>query len=440
MAVVQQRPYITIYEKGISSTKLVEFSDINPQDPYGQDPNYPYPKNTPKKSIGLGILQPTVCRTTEVLNGTYELYLEHPIIENDPRASYIKVDNIIRADGQYFRIRKVNKKLSKNGDKVLAANALHIWYDLGDRFISKYDLDGWMPYWFLYNMFYGNPPVMSEEIDQNLMPTYNFIWRTTCEANPDPSVSPGYAHFKDTNPVACFIGTENAFVSIYQKEINGEIRTPELHRDNFIFRFDWRKYGAVDNAFNIIHKIDMTDITENIDIQNLITRLYAKDNYGHSTYLKIDANAISAAGGWLPAHHRTKAVEFQYNSGENDQYAAQRFAVDAERYFKQVSTVKLSYKCNYAELSNTELYKDYIAAKHCNVGDTGTIVCEALGITANNMEVIKKEKDVLKNETISLEFGTKSASLTDPKFMSQTVNNSKFNYSEVLPIGNVPNS
>lgn len=414
MAVVQQRSYITIYEK--------------------------HPQRAVFNTNGLGILQPTVCKITEVLNGTYELYMEHPIIDGDPRVNYIKVDNIIKADGQLFRIRDANTKLSKNGDKVVTVKALHIWYDLGDRYISQYNINGWTPYWFLYNMFNAYPPVISDEVDLQDMPIYNFSWSTTCGTNPDTGVPLGYAHFKDSNPVACIIGTENAFVSVYQKEINGEIRTPELHRDNFDFSLDWRKQGAVDNAFNIIHKIDMTEITENIDIKNLITRLYAKDNYGHSATFKIDPAAIIAAGGWLPAHHRTKAVELQYNSGENDQYIAQRFAIDAERYFKQMSTVRLSYKCNYAELSNTELYKDYIAAKHCNVGDTGTIVCEALGITANNMEVIKKEKDVLKNETISLEFGTKSASLTDPKFMSQTVNNSKFNYSEVLPIGDVPNS
>ena len=430
MAVVKQRAYITIHDKSSKRTDLVDILNEQTDNP----------RNVPKKTNGLAILQPTVCRTTEVLNGTYELYLEHPIIENDPRASYIKVDNIIRADGQYFRIRRINKKLSNNGEKIITANATCIWYDLGDIFISKYDLDAWTPYWFMQNMFNGNPPVISDEVDQDVMPTYQFIWRTTCGADPYPDVPKGYAHFKDTNPVACMIGTENAFVSIYQKEINGEIRTPELYRDNFIFRFDWRKYDAVDNAFNIVHKIDMTDITEVIDIQNLVTRLYARDNYGHSEYFHINPNEIIAAGGWLPAHHRTKAVEFQYNSGENDRHIGDRFHKDAERYFKQVSTIKLSYKCNYAELSNTELYKDYIAAKHCNVGDTGTIVCEALGITANNMEVIKKEKDILKNETISLEFGTKSASLTDPKFMSQTVNNSKFNYSEVLPIGDVPNS
>lgn len=410
MAVVKQRAYITVHDK---STQQSNFSNN-----------------------GLAILQPTVCRITEVLNGTYELYLEHPIIENDPRVNHIKVDNIIKADGQLFRIREANRKLSQNGDKILTAKALHIWYDLADRYISEYNIDAWAPYWFMENMAYH----VSAEVDLEYMRLYNFTGTTHMGANPDPGVPLAYSHFKDSNPVACYIGTENSFVSIYNREVNGVYQTPELYRDNFNFSLEWRKENSVDNAFNIIHKVDMTEIAETVDIKNLITRLFVRDNYGHSTQFKINPAAIIAAGGWLPAHHRTKAVELQYNAGENDQYIAQRFAKDAERYFKQMSTVKLSYKCNYAELSNTELYKDYIAAKHCNVGDTGTIVCEALGITATNMEVVRKEKDVLKNETISLEFGTKSASLTDPKFMSQTVNNSKFNYSEVLPIGDVPNS
>lgn len=416
MAVVQQKAYITIHDK---NTFQSTFTD--------------HPKN-----IGLGILQPTVCRITEVLNGTYELYLEHPIIDGDPRASYIKVDNIIRADGQLFRIREVNIKLTQNGSKSVTAKALHIWYDLGDRYIKDYNVDGYAPYWFVQNMFNSNPPVIeAEDLELGNMTVYNFSGSTDMGSGDDLL---GYAHYKYTNPVACFIGTESSFVSIYQSEHNGVMATPELHRDNFSFSVNWRKQNAVDNAFNIIHKIDMTDITENIDLSNLITRLRAYDNYGHSQEFKIDVNAIIAAGGWVPAHHRTKGVEFQYNSGENNQYIADRFEQDAKRYFQAVSTVKLSYQCNYAELSNTELYKDYIAAKHCNVGDTGTIVCEALGITATDMEVVKKVKDVIKGETVSLEFGSKAASLTDPKFMSQTINNSKFQISEVLPIGDIPTS
>ena len=415
MAVVKQKPYITVHDKSTGQSRFTEHS---------LDGN------------GLAILQPTVCRITEVLNGTYELYLEHPITDNDSRVNYIQVDNIIKAEGQLFRIRKISKKLTQRGEKVITANALHIWYDLADRYISDYNVDGYAPGWFISNMFNGVPPVIAEEVDLQYMSVYTFTPSTDCGwENPL-----GYAHFKRTNPVACFIGTENSFVSIYQKEVDGVLYTPELHRDNFSFSLNWRKEHAVDNAFNIVHKVDMTDITEVFDVQSLITRMYASDNYGHSTSFKIQPADIIASGGWLPAHHRTKGIEFQYNSGENDQHISDRFRQDALRYFRQASAVKLSYKCNYAELSNTELYKDYIAAKHCNVGDTGTIVCEALGITVNNMKVIRKEKDVLKNETISLEFGTKSASLTDPKFMSQTVNNSKFNYSEVLPIGDTPTS
>ena len=70
MAVVKQRAYITVHDK---STQQSNFSNN-----------------------GLAILQPTVCRITEVLNGTYELYMEHPIIDGDPRVNYIKVDNIIK--------------------------------------------------------------------------------------------------------------------------------------------------------------------------------------------------------------------------------------------------------------------------------------------------------------------------------------------------------
>ena len=396
MAVVKQNAYITIHDK---STTKSQFTD--------------HPKDN-----GLGILQPSVCRITEVLNGMYELYIEHPIVKDDPRAGYIKVDNIIRADGQLFRIRKTNKKLTQSGDKVITADALHIWYDLADRGLPYYNCDGHSPYWFIQNM----DNALSPELDLQYLHPY-FFEGTSGMGVAEPLA---YAIYKNTNPVAALIGTENAFISIYQKEENGEIITPELWRDNFQYRLDWRKHDAVDNAFSIRQNIDMTDVSVIYDIQELCTSLFASDNFGHTWSERIDPTAIIASGGWLPAHHRTRYVKFQYNTDENDQYIENRFKQDVKRYFNSVSNVKISITCNYAELSNTTLYKDYIEAKHCNVGDTGTIECEDLGLVINNAKVTKKVKDVLKNETTSITFGSKAASLTDPGFMVQTIDKSKF--------------
>lgn len=373
---------------------------------------------------GIAILQPTVCRITEVLNGTYELYLEHPANEYDPRSRAIQVENIIKADGQLFRIKKISKKMDSKGEKIITANALHIWYDLADMNISKYIVDRFAPFHFIRVMFEGDPPVISPEYDWLYgLKQYKFNWHTTMES--DTSVL-GYAVYEGTNPVAAFIGGENAFVSIYSKEIDGKIVTPELHRDNFDFYLDWRKHDAVDNAFYIKHKFDMTEISATYDLQDLCTVMYASDNLGHNLMLKIDPAEIIAANGWLPAHHRNKTVKFQYNTDEDNQHVIDRFEQDARRYFDSVSSVKISFTCNYAELSNTTQYKDYIQAKRCNVGDTGTIECEDLGITITNAKIIKKVKDVLKGETESITFGTKTASLTEPGFMTQTINTTKF--------------
>ena len=115
----------------------------------------------------------------------------------------------------------------------------------------------------------------------------------------------------------------------------------------------------------------------------------------------------------------------KYNDEENNDKIEDRFNQDAKRYWQSVKEPKITIKVNYADLSKTELYKDYLEAKHCNVGDTGTVQCEELGVNAK-LKVIKKVTDILKDEVDSIEFGNLAATLTTPKIMSQTINTTKF--------------
>ena len=122
-----------------------------------------------------------------------------------------------------------------------------------------------------------------------------------------------------------------------------------------------------------------------------------------------------------------KIVKFQYNENEfqSSEAIEARFVHDYWRYFRSVTKPRLTLKCNYAELSDTDLYKDYIKAKRCRVGDSGTVYCEDLGIS-QEMKVIRKKYDIINKNKVEITFGSKLASITSPEYMSQTINNSKF--------------
>lgn len=88
-----------------------------------------YDKNTTDFSKNGRVLQDTLsCYVTEELNGAYELELEHPI---DGKWQELVEGNIIKADGQLFRIYNKQKTLAR-----IKVNARHIFYDLYDNFLE----------------------------------------------------------------------------------------------------------------------------------------------------------------------------------------------------------------------------------------------------------------------------------------------------------------
>ena len=385
---------------------------------------------------GLAILMPTVCTITEELNGTYELYMEHPL-DPEGRWKLLEVDNIIKADGQLFRIKSRKTKLSANGEKVRSVQCLHIWYDLAGKCCPSYTSYNFAAYWFVENL----RRILNDPNDPNYYylnggagwyKQYDFFGEVGEGASrrsrftTDCGDVVAYAHIEPANIVNATIGTESSFVNVISKEENGETINPEIYRNNFIWSLNWRKQYAQDNAFSITHKIDMEDIEEDFDTSNYYTHLHAYDNYGHFMGENVSGWGAQDEGRHVPRQPRVKIVKFQYTGEEaanGDLW--ERFQKDFWRYFRSITQQRLTLKCNYAELSDTDLYKDYIEAKHCNVGDSGTVYCEDLGIS-QVMKVIRKQRDLINKNKVEITFGSKLASITSPEFMSQTINNSKF--------------
>lgn len=385
---------------------------------------------------GLAILMPTICSITEELNGTYELYMEHPI-DAEGRWKLLEVDNIIKADGQLFRIKNRRTKMTANGEKVRVVDALHIWYDLAGKNCPSYTADHYAAYWFVQNL----NTILNDSSkkdswyylydDHGWYKQYDFFGevgegserRSRFTTNLGDTF--GYARIEPANIVSAVIGSESSFVNVFSKEENGVTITPELYRNNFMWSLNWRKQDAQDDAFNITHKIDMIDVDENYDTSNFYTHLHVYDNYGHFMGENISGWDAQAKGEHVPHQPKVKIVKFQYNADEIRGDLWQRFQQDFWRYFRSITKPRLTIRCNYAELSDADLYKDYLQAKHCNVGDSGTVYCEDLGIS-QVMKVIRKKYDLINKNKVEITFGSKLASITSPDYMSQTINNSKF--------------
>jgi len=94
-----------------------------------------YDKNeTNFTTLGLAILKdvknPLIKRK---INGEYRLTFEYPITPNDDNLQYLKIENIIKVDGQLFRISEI-EKIDAGYVQYMKITAPHVFFDLIDYY------------------------------------------------------------------------------------------------------------------------------------------------------------------------------------------------------------------------------------------------------------------------------------------------------------------
>ena len=258
--------------------------------------------------------------------------------------------------------------------------ARHIFYDLNDRLLvdvrpeNKNGAE--FINWIMTHTYNDDP--------DNYYPKFTYSYDSDIEQT-------ATSYFIGVSVTAALLGADNCFVN----RLGGEI-----YRDNFYFSINEHKETSQQNAFDIRYGVDMIEVEENIDYSDLVTNLIVSDNFGHS---------MTITHGNTPriAHHISRAVTFSY---ENEDASA-AFEQDAQAYFDLYKYPKINYKVKFANLKNMDLYKDFIGLAECNVGDTGYIYCEELGISTLQ-KVVKKTVDLLTGDTVSVELGNMQSSLT----------------------------
>ncbi len=102
----------------------------------------------------------------ETINGEYTLTFT--MQREDEKWQYMQYDNLVRADGQLFRIRETTDGRSADGKLTASVTCYHVWYEAGDcKYIpmtvtedGDAEADGWIgksPAWILEAAFDGTP-------------------------------------------------------------------------------------------------------------------------------------------------------------------------------------------------------------------------------------------------------------------------------------------
>ena len=165
----------------------------------------------------------------------------------------------------------------------------------------------------------------------------------------------------------------------------------------------------------------MLEIEETVDYTDMCTYLKCYDNFGNGWFVSYVPNVRLA-------HDCSKVVRFSYDKPDFPQLIK-----DGRNYFGDIWLPSVAYAVKFANLKNSELYKDFLNLQNYNVGDTVPIFCEELGITTVE-KVVKKTINAISGETISVDLGSRKSSLTRRDKFGQTIAKNTAEHKENLAL------
>ena len=312
-------------------------------------------------SNGLVVLSDAIsCTITEELNGAYFLEMEYPLDERG-KWQYLLENNIIKADGQLFRIYHKVKTL--NGIKI---NARHIFYDLLENLLEDVRPTGLSGYgaldWILTRTQYAHPFTSMGDVG---------------------GINTKY--FVRKNPVDAIMGTD------------GIIATwgGELVRNNFEIKLLGSR--GLDRGVLVAYGKNIQGIEETLDTSGICTRLMPIGKDGLMLAEKyIDSPYIANY-----PNPKIKVVDFSDFETE----VTLRAAGVAYMLSAKIDIPQFNYKIDFLELSKTEEYKGYAVLEKVYEGDTVTIRHSKLGIDLK-AKVIKTTFNDITKRLEKIELGS----------------------------------
>lgn len=390
---------------------------VIPVPPYAEPPEirdglmvYP-PETRDFSQNGICILRPVSAVHDITFGQAGEITVVHPF-DPDGRWQFLQPNNIILAPLMYhgekkpqaFRIYRRVKSMDNSGKKTLTVYARHVFYDLMYSLLQNIKLSGQTPsgiaqYLFRHQVGYeGDPYFYNLASDAWYSRDYgatvkNFI------------VGGGTVRrdfeFQDTTIAAALIGGNGSVMETFGLE---------FYADNFYFSLYAHNQNVavgnvLENSFDIRYGFDMTNVSEDIDYTNAYTHLFVYDNLGA---LWGTSTAEEKYGPYV----RPKQVKMSYSNPLYGEAGTARLAVDGDRYWNDTNGYAVSYTAKYAPLQ-LDKSRDFIGQLDGReVGDTGTVRNESIGIVSTDQKIISKKTDLLTGITLDIKLGNAPASLT----------------------------
>ena len=216
------------------------------------------------------------------------------------------------------------------------------------------------------------------------------------------------AYYQNCNVAAALLGVDQCFINRWGGR---------LYRDNNYFSINeemegCKKLGVIQYGYNM-HEIEFEE-----NDNNVITVLIAKDNFGNTvTYRNSD----------IP----TQQIPFDIYGYAYFNYEVEDVALfhrEAKAYYDEHKQSSINITIKFANLTDLDKYKDFLALDDFEVGDKITVYHKDLDIYYSNLEIISKTFDVVSMKTIEISLGNFKSAITRRPFMSETVTSGQSPY------------
>lgn len=320
---------------------------------------------------GFGLLkEASRCEITEELNGDYSLELDYPL--DGLKAGYIQKWNVIRANGQLFRIYKIEDSTM---DNLRIAYARHISYDLASDFIlDDRVVDGDL-----------------KEMIEAAIPPY---FKPHFTASTDIPVT-NTIYFVRKDGIKCLFDGLNRW------------GLGELKRDNFHIAINYSK-GIDTGAIFTAQKMEGIELTT--DVEEVVTRIMPVGYDGlllTEKYIEIP-NWSSEE---YPPFHITKEVQFDE---VKDEGTLRELAME---YAQEAGFAAINMQITLSQIQGTTTYNKLYKWNQFEVGDVVTVKHPKLDDLRIKTKIIKRVIDCV-TEECELELGQPLSSLDDFFFNS----------------------
>lgn len=336
------------------------------------------------KSNGLAVLTPSRCEVTEELNGGYYVDMDYNF-DPDRKYQFLQEFNILKIQGQLFRIRRTTTRWNGNSGKI-QVYAEHIFYDLTDEWIYEFENH------FGTSVQNNISLVMaaSERYHDSAVQDgvfYNFNYDSDLTIDYDIA---GY-HWDNAANVTLLdliIGSDGMLS--YTDDAG------YLYRDNFHFSLRKEMEGKRYNAFDIRPGLNLRGLTKIQDVSTFA-----------SVFRAFNSRDQWFAWAWSSAfafpHHIARSEKFVIDPNDYSD-PMKLLGKQATKYFFEHIAPEISYEIDYQDFRMNPEYADFDCDYRMKVGDKGRLILPD-GKTMD-VEISKTIKDGITGKILKVQFGS----------------------------------